>query len=251
MLMAIPMTARAAAPDEYAELLSQRAASIVTIKYVLKVQGAGSGDQEAESEVTGVMIDPKGLILCSNTQLGGYVSMMRRMAPGRFSNVTATPTDLKVLIGDDTEGIKAKVLAADTELDLAWIEIVEPGDRTFKAVDFAKGAPTKTGQRLLSIRQMDKFFDRLLVVGEGHIGGVTTKPRRLYVPGGDLSGELGMPVFTPAGKVAGLIVLQMPDGEGGGGNPMRMQELMGGLILPAAEVAKATARARAGAEEEE
>jgi hypothetical protein len=32
---------------------------------------------------------------------------------------------------------------------------------------------------------------------------------------------------------------------------MRMQELMGGLILPAAEVAKATARARAGAEEEE
>ena len=38
----------------------------------------GMGDQESDSEVTGVMIDPKGLVLCSNTQLGGFTGIMKQ-----------------------------------------------------------------------------------------------------------------------------------------------------------------------------
>ena len=242
---------RAADSGGYDKLLAQRASAIVTIKYVLKVKSPG-GEQEAETEVTGVMIDPKGLVLCSNTPLGGFVSMISRMRPQMAGKISATPTDLKILIGDDTEGIKAKLLARDTELDLAWIEITDPGKRKFDAVDFSKGVAPKTGHRMLSIRRMDKYFDRLTVVGEGRIGGVTTKPRTLYVPSDSLAGGLGLTIFTPDGRPVGLTVLQMPDGDDSGGNPLtKMQNLMKGLILPAADVVQATARARAGADAEE
>ena len=66
--------------------------------------------------------------------------------------------------------------------------------------------------------------------------------------------EPGLPVFTADGTLLGLFVVQMPETQEAltaiaSGNSM--QDMAGGLILPTAEVAKATNRAKEMMAEEE
>jgi hypothetical protein len=236
-----------ARPDDdeaiYQKVLDTSGPTLVTVKFVLKVEGGGAefggfGDQEMET--TGILIDAKGLVLCSNFQLGGAYSMM-----SRGGGPTVTPSDVKILIGDDTEGKKAKVLTRDTELDLAWVKLDEPSSTDLKHIDMEKGVEPKVGARIWLLARLGKFFDRAPVVNEGKIRGVTEKPRKLFTPSNTIVAardDLGMPVFNADGAILGIVVIQFPDEEsmdaaaGGdmGGGPM---------ILPAAEIVKATKRA--------
>jgi S1-C subfamily serine protease len=240
-------TANAAAPSahtllrpddgpEYKKLIDGTGPAVVTVKFVLKIEGNDMGRGENETEISGIVIDPTGVILCSNVQTGGLVAMMGGGA--------ANPTDMKVLIGDDTEGKKARLLTRDSELDLAWVKLDEPPTSPLKFVDLSKGVAPTVGQRLLSLGRMGKYFDRVPVVGDGRIIGETNKPRHLFIPDNSLAsgrGDLGAPVFTTDGTVVGIIIVQFPEegAEGGGAGPRDA----GAMVLPAAEVAKATKRA--------
>lgn len=239
----------------YKTLMENVGPALVTVKFILKVEAGGQmaemfgrmADEGIETEVTGVMIEKSGLVLVSNTQLGGYIGMMASRFGG---SVTPNPTDLKILVGDDTEGLKAKFLARDKDLDLAWVQIDDPksAGKEFKSVEISSGATVPAvGTQLYTVSRRGKFFDHALVVGEGRVGGVAKKPRSLIIPSGEggMSG-LGMPVFDGAGNVIGVEILQMPnrdDMEGGD-----MSDMMSGgvavMILPAADVAKATARGK-------
>jgi len=253
-LAAVPAAVADDAEAEYGRWMAEKAPALVTVKYVLKVKMGGmfggGDDEETDSEITGVVIDPSGLVLCSNTQLGGVFSMMGQFMGPMAAGMTITPTDIKVLVGDDTEGIEAKLVARDTELDLAWVRISEPGERKFAACDLARSAEAKIGHRLFGVRRMGKYFDRAVTVSECRVGGITKKPRELYVPSGAVSGAAGLPLFNAEGLPVGIVVMQMPDTEGEEANPLSMlggllgmQDSFGGLILPAAEVVKATKRA--------
>lgn len=247
VLTATATRARAEASADYQKVLQDKAGAFVTIKFVLKMKMGGMGESETETEITGAMIDPKGLVICSNTQLGGIAGFMRSL--GR--EVSATPTDIKVLAGEDTEGLAAKVLARDTELDLAWVQIKEPGEKKFAFVNLKEGVDGKVGQLMVGVRRMAKYFDRVTVMTESRVAGVTKKPRKLYVPTLPLTANLGLPVFSAEGKVLGVAVLQMPSDEDQEESPAAMfsrmsnlQEMMSGMVLPAAEVVEATQRAR-------
>lgn len=251
----LPAAAGAAEPAvEYQSFLSEKAPVLVTVKFVLKMKGGFMGEQENESEATGVMIDPHGLVLCSNTQLGGLSSLFSRFGGG---DISVTPTDIKVLIGDDTEGVDADILARDTELDLAWIQIKKPAEAGYAHLDLAQSAKPAVGDRVLCVKRMGKFFDRVPSLLDGRIAGATRKPRELYVPSADLGAGLGMPVYLPDGKVVGVLVTQMPDPEememNPGSfftNPFSFQDMFSGLILPADRVIIATQRARESAKEQ-
>ena len=238
-----------AAPDAeatvYQTLVTQQAPCVVTVKFVLEIKAGGEA-QERESESPGVMIDAKGLVLCSNARMGG------------IRGVNAKPTDMKILIGDDTEGLEAEFVARDSELDLAWLAIKDPGERKFKFLDLKAGAPIALGQKLLAVRRMGKYFDRAPVVAEGRVTGVTVKPRKLLVPTPTLAQAIGLPVFNGAGKLVGFSSFQLPDPEDMGeglnallGGRSGLEDISSGLILPAAEVAKATARALQSVEDED
>ena len=241
----------------YQKLVQEREATLVTVKFVLKVRLGGLGDQESEQEIGGLMIEPGGLVLVSNTQLGGFAGMMRRFMGGMGGDISAVPTDLKVLVGDDTEGLEAELLARDTELDLAWVRIKDPSERTFAALDWSQSAKPSLGQKLLTLGRLGKYFDRATVVHGFRVAGFVSKPRDLIVPSGS-AGGLGVPVYTTDGKLVGLTILQMPEVEAAAGDPFGMlnqmsdvESSMGGLILPAEEVLKATERAKETADDEE
>lgn len=250
--------------DMYKSLLERRAPVLVTVKFVLKVSAGGMmggmGDDEFESEVTGVMIEPTGLVLCSDTQLGGIMKMVTKIVPMLGAAITTTPTDIKVLIGDDTEGLEAEVVARDSELDLAWLKIKDAGDKKFDFLDLSKGSSVKVGERVACVRRMGSYFGRSAIVVEGRIAGTTKKPRKLYVPSIELAMAYGLPIYTVTGKLVGITVTQAPglDGAIGGFDPTAMlgqlssvQEMLSGMILPAESAAKATKRALASVPEED
>lgn len=228
----------------YKQIMDNAGPALVTIKFVLKVEGGGSemmaGLNDQEMETIGLLIDGKGLVVCSNLQMGGFYSMM-----SRGQGPTVTPSDVKVLIGDDTEGKKATVLTRDTELDLAWVKLDEASATELKHVDMDKGATANAGAKVYLLQRMGKFFDRALSVSEGKVTGTTEKPRKLLAVTKTMAAsreDLGMPVFNGAGTVVGMVVLQIPDPESREGDTTG--ELGGGpMILPAAEVVKATKRA--------
>jgi len=223
----------------YKSIIDKVSPAMVTIKMVLKLEGAGAGGDEAQdAEVTGLMIDTKGMILVSNTMIGGMMKMF-----------TITPTNIKVLFEDDdagAEGISARLVARDSELDLAWFQIDDEKakDRVFKPIDLASGAPAAMGDTIYTPRRMDKFFDRVSFISEGRIGGLTTKPRAMVVPTG-FQVDPGGPVFGADGKLLGVGAIILPGEEDMDVNNFReIYGRTGPLILPASEVRSATERAR-------
>jgi len=236
------LSARPEEDASYKKAMDAGGPALVTIKFVLKVEGGGDmgGLNDQEMEATGFLLDGKSLVVCSNIQMGGYYSLM-----SRGNGPTITPTDVKVLIGDDTEGKKAKVLTRDTELDLAWVKLDEESATELKHIDMEKGKTASIGSKVLLVGHMAKFFDRALFVNEGKVNGVTEKPRKLLSPSKSLvsdRNDLGMPVFDSDGAVVGMVVLQLPDAESSESDSSG--DLGGGpMILPAAEIVKATKRA--------
>ena len=231
-----------AAPSEYQQVLKTYGPTLVTINYVPKTPGSG-GDLEGENEITGVMIEPTGLVLCSNSLLGGL-----RL---RFREGRAVPTNIRIMIGDDTEGLPAVFLARDTELDLAWLRIKQPaaaGERKFPYLDLETAAKTARkpvlGERLLALGVMGRYFGQEVLVTEGLVAGRTRKPRDLIVMRGSLDTDPGLPVFTADGHVIGFACLQQPDPEELAGGPANLMSRGRGLIVPIEAVAKATVRAK-------
>ncbi len=261
---AAPPVAKSDQSADLQRLMDTVAPKLVTIKFILKMEMGGQmGDfgidsEDTEQEISGILIESKGLVLTCNTQLGGFAEMFRGMM-GEDAGISATPKDVKVLIGDDTEGLKAEVVARDRELDLAWVRITETtggggGDnqpKKFDSLDMSNPASTKVGDRIYVVEKLGKFFDRAPIVIEDRVAGSTKKPRPLIVPMGMLAASMGKPVFTADGSLLGMVVMQMP-----GPDEMSAESMMGGMgdmrgfggmILPAAEISKATERAMAQA----
>ncbi len=246
-----PKAAMAAAQD----VLLGKAQALVTTKFVLQVKMEGSGEREIEGEITCLAIDEKGLVLCSNTELGGYVSLLSKMMGGQDFNISATPTELRVSPENGTESFPARLLTRDSDRDLAWVQIEGAADKKFPFLDLSQSAPLAQGDKFYVVRRLDKFFDRVPMITEGTVGAVTSKPRALWVPSFPVGGGFGLPVFTPAGTLVGITVLQLPEADermrrqlgsplGFLGEASRMQDMASGLILPAAEAHKATQLAR-------
>lgn len=241
-----------------------RADALVTVKFVLNVKMEGAGaDREFDGEITCLVIDADGLVLCSNTELGGYVGLMSQlMGGGAGFTMSAAPKEMEVLIGDASEGLEAALVARDSDRDLAWVRIEEElPERPLDHLDLGRSAELSPGEKFYRLRRMDKFFGRAPLVEEGVVGAVIDRPRKLLVPSVPAAGGFGLPVFTAAGELVGVTVLQMPGaGEGAelmqGSLPFlsstaKLQDMIGGLILPAAEVVKATRLAREVAAEGE
>lgn len=252
--LGVVLSAGSAAPGEqpadFKALIDRHGPAIVTVKFVTKVN-MGMGDQESESEIPGVMVDPAGLVLVSNTLLAGPVGMIKRFAPPGM-NVSSEPTDIKIILGADDEELDGKVLARDTDLDLAWVRIETDEKKTFAAVAFGKGSKLDLGRKLLCVRRLGKLYNRAPAVRWGRVCGETDSPRHLFVVNTELASSVGLPVFESSGALAGMVVMQTPDQEDGEDfNPMNMlgsmasiMEMFTGVVLPARQVSRATQRVR-------
>jgi len=231
----------------YKDVMLAAKQSLVTIKYVAKFE-TPQGPQDVEREINALAIDNKGLIVCSSLQLGTSRYL-------RVVNAMVTPSDIKVLFGDDTVGVEAELIATDAELDLSWLRIKEFDKMKSKPgnIDFSKASATELGSEILVVSRLHKYYGRAVVLSEGRIAGQVEKPRAMWVGRSGIEQEPGMPVFGADGKPVGMVTFQVPDPDDF--SPREMREAQQTLILDAATLTKATKRAleeaAAAAEEEE
>lgn len=246
--------ANAQQQPDLAQIVNAHQEALVTVKYVLSInlgQMAGGQEQEQENELTCTMISADGLVICSNTVLTGSIELIKRIAGPSGSSISATPKDYKVLIGNSPDALDAEVVARDTELDLVWIRVTDPGDRSFAHLDIADSADAGLGDPMVIIRRTGSTFGRTPVASLNRIGGISSKPRKLYFPQALVMNGLGLPAFTADGSLIGLMVTQLPEETGNfsggmgmlGADMTNLQDAVSGLILPIAEVARATERA--------
>lgn len=245
LLSGAPTFAQTApAPSPLTAAAETLARSVVSVKMSLKYEGS-FGEHEQERETTGVIIDDSGLVLCSNSQTGGVPPSMQ----DRMTGVTVTPREIKVFVDNDSEGLDAKLIARDSELDLAWIRITDLKNTKLAAVDLTAGATPALGEDMVGVGRLSKYFDRAPMLTFCRVASIVKKPRHLFIPS-DMN-DLGIPVLTAAGKLVGVTIVQLPEVDEDNDESMRAQ--LRGLgasmvILPAADVASATKRALETAE---
>ena len=238
--------ARAAEKTPEQKLLNKHQNALVTVKMLLKIKGS---DQNQELEISGTMISADGLVLVSNFAIGGRVTQIKQ-------------TDIKVLIGKDSQGLPAKLLTKDPDLDLAWIKILPPKAKAkdakkdasknkqpkapFAYVNLKNSVKATLGQSLMTLRKLDKNFGKAPVISYGKLIGNTTKPRKLMIVSPLLvQGVLSHPIFTQDAKLIGFNVFQFTNAQARA--PFRQT----GLVLSASKVAYATKKALAIAAEDD
>lgn len=229
------------------KLMKDQAPAIVTIEFIAKESIMGQ-EQKNEMEATGVMVSADGLVLTANSRLQGMMSMAMKMAGGMMGGmmggmppIQSDTENLRVVVGNETVEYEAKLVARDSDLDLAWVRIVDPKDRKYSYLDFNDAAKLEIGDSYYTISRMAKRFDRVPTVGSSTISAAIENPRPLLVG----AGSFGSPVFDSNGKVAGFIITQPP--EEGESEAVSLDGLMtmgNGFILPAPKLVEALKQAK-------
>jgi S1-C subfamily serine protease len=246
-LLALPRPAGAQKPDELAAILEKAAPSIVTVKVVIKTEVVVMGqaqNEETRADLQGVVVDESGLIMISNAEISAdRVKDAISGVPGAMNmDFKVTPTDFKVIFENEQEELAAFLVAKDTKLDLAFVQVEDLAGRRPPAVDFADSAKAAIGQEVVAISRLKKGYDYAPYFASARISGAIRKPRKAWTIDGDLAGY-GLPVFTVSGDVVGTLVTLTPttrdEGAGAGlGGIMRlmrgggMDTGVGTFVLP-------------------
>ncbi len=209
--------------------------SIVFVRFVLKIRmtrGDETQDFERMREVQGIVVNDQGLIMSSNAHFDpASTALLPPQLRGKVE-VKATPTDLKVLFGNEEEEYEAQLVARDSDLDLAFVQILDLKGKTVKPIDLTAGVEPELGQELYGIARMGRGFDCVPVVVRLYVSAKIAKPRRMWSASGELPAP-SLPVFNQDGVPAGIVSLQQASaGVEGAGSRRRP------FLLPLTDVAK-------------
>lgn len=250
LLLTMFVAAPALAQDtgaQLSQLLDKTADSIVTVKVVVKTEIAMMGQsEESRLDLKGVVVDASGLVMISNADISAdrLASMLGGMGGGMDAGIKITPSDFKVVFGNEEKEYEAFLVAKDTELDLAFVAVKGLEDRKLNVVSFATDAKPAIGQKVVGISRTPKGFDYAPFFSTARISGKVKKPRKAWMVDGSIS-TYGLPVFTIDGQVLGVLITLTPSTteESGGGMSGIMRMLRGGgggsdgtFLLPAKSV---------------
>jgi hypothetical protein len=174
-------------PD-YEALLAERAPAIVTVKYVMK-----TSDWETTRDVLGAMVEPTGLLVTSSASMS--------WGEARVASV-------KVTIGSDPTEHETILVARDTNLGLAYLQLLAPpAGRPLAHVDLSKGVTPKVGQSLFAVSRHGAGFDYAPSLHRLYLTSRIETPRPMWNYAGGFGGE-GLPVFDLEGRPVGLVAQQ-------------------------------------------
>ncbi len=250
--------------SDYSKLLAKVAPAIVNVKVVLKTEydfGGSMQDQESTIDARGAVVDPRGLVLVWNSQLSaGRLLEAARQMGGEGLQIKITPTDFRISVAGRAEEYRAFLAGADSDLDLAFLQIEGPVDPPLAAIDFDQAAAAKLGETVVGVSRLSPAFDRAAFFETARVAGQLAKPRRAWVL--DASPALlGLPVFSLRGEPVGVvatILSRVDESAPQGGDMMDFFALgrgrmesgpLGVFLIPADRVRGVLAQARKRAAE--
>jgi hypothetical protein len=225
------------------EVMKKWEKAVIGVKLTMKMRMAEEGrqyqEEESTREIRGTVIDPSGLVVCALSQADPTQMFAGFMEGQGGSKWQVDITAVKLRLADGKE-IPAKIVLRDKDLDVAFVRPTEKQAAPLTAVDLAGSSPVSVLDEVVVLERLGEVANRAPAVTLDRIAAIMEKPRLLYVPGplGQMS-SLGCPVFTPDGKVVGVLVARVLSAAGGAVSDEDMG--MMAVILPAAdalEVAK-------------
>jgi S1-C subfamily serine protease len=197
------------APTPAEALITAVAPAIVEIRFTASVTFSMMGQSGVHSDsgqTAGTMIDSSGLVLTSDSNTGGVqspvVATIRRMIPDIELKVELE--ELRVLLSDGADELPAVLVARDSRNDLAWVQIVDVGERKLATVDLGKGRDPRVGERVASIARLGRGFDYAPYIAKGRVTSVNELPRRHWNLASDAE-EPGLLQFALTGEPVGLL----------------------------------------------
>jgi S1-C subfamily serine protease len=196
---------------ELAQLLERVSPSIVSVKVVLKTEfnmGESTQDQESTLEARGAIVGERGLIMLWNSQLSAnrLMDAVSRMGDeGGGFKLKMTPTDFRVTLPGDTAEHEAFLAAADSDLDLAFLQLEKPPAAKLPAISFEGARTLREGDEVAGVSRMSPGFDRTPFVSAMRIRGRIEKPRRAWIVAASAD-LLGLPLFDASGAAVGAVV---------------------------------------------
>ncbi|MCC7139359.1 MAG: serine protease [Planctomycetes bacterium] len=220
-----PAGARDAGPQPDLEaVLARVAPAVVTVQFLLRYEGGF----ETTDWAHGVVVDPSGLVLLASGNVGGGDAKL---------------ADVKVLLGADPKEWPAVLVARDSTLDLAYVQVLGDEGRPFAHVDLDAAAARKPeprlGEPLCGVTRTGRAFDYAPSVRRLYFTTRIEAPRRMWDFAGEF-GEAGLPVFDATGQPVAVLSRQSgTEGadEGGGSSTDT-------FALPLSTVVKSLEQAR-------
>jgi S1-C subfamily serine protease len=202
--------ARGSAAD-WPRLVERYAPAIVNLKISIKTEsGSGGQPEESTQEAQGALVDPSGLILVWNSHFsaGRFLDLLTQMDVGDY-HVKVTPTAIRVYLGGEPTEHKAFLAAADSDLDLAFVQLEDAPPAPLPAIDFSRGAHVRMGEEVAAVSRLSSSFDRVPYFDVVRVAGEIRKPRRAWIVSGGNATQLGLPYFAGDGRPAGVLVTVM------------------------------------------
>jgi len=228
-------------------LLAERSPAIATLKFVRKRVLLGR-ESKSEAEAPAAIVSPDGLVLVANSALEGGLGRVTVSISADLSDLLGDTTtkveteDHKLIVGVETREYEAKLIARDSDLDLAWFRLADIADRKLPAIDFKQAEELAVGDSYYTISRLSESFDRAPVVTSHTVGGRVEVPRPLLVG----TGGSGV-VFTTDNTVAGFLIEQWPGEEADDLDDISFNA----FILSPAQVVTAMQKAQAMADRED
>jgi len=217
--------------ERYDDLINKVGPSIVTVKAVVTTEmnfGGQGNKNESRDELQGVVVRANGMIMMSN-------GPFQTRDFGADAQIKRTPTELKVIIGDEEKEYDAELVATDSKLNLAFVRIKDLEGRSLDSVSFADAAKADVGDRVTQVSRLEKGYDYATYVRTARVNGRIKKPRKAMMLDGTIHGQ-GLPVFTMQGEVVGVLsTIESGMSDDAGGNAFFMFGGGGGgrsFVLP-------------------
>lgn len=211
-LCALPAVAEEGGTPHEA-LIKAKADTVVALKFVLKVEismGGQTQNREVNGDAMGVLVDSSGLIMTDASNFDPRLGIGRRMR--RQIQVTAVPTNLRVIFPGEDKEHPAILGAKDSKLGLAFVLIKDLGEKKVTMLDIETTAEPKIGESLYAVMRLDQGFDYAPMCAQARVIGKVSKPRDMWTLAGG-AGMIGHPLYTASGAVAGICVRQEGVGE--------------------------------------
>jgi hypothetical protein len=241
----------------YAGVLRNVAPAVVTVMVVTKTtmqSGGRSADHESRYEIPGVVVDASGLIMTSIVPFSPerMLKMLAHADDGDMPQIKTTASEIKVLFEQDQKESAAFLAATDSNLGLAFIQLERRRDASSAwSISPIRGArrsatpssPSPVSARVSTPRRTSP---------PRALSGEVTRPRKAWVIDRMIM-TLGLPVFSLAGNVLGVLSLVdsgLAEAPGSGTFDLGMEALAGAapafqpFLIPATAVAPVVDQAR-------